>query len=174
MLHLDTGAMYRAVGLAVLKSGLDPKDEEAVCNLCIKGLAHVDVIHVRGKQVTLLNNADVSLEIRTQEVGMAASLVSRYDIVRQMLVKRQREIAKEQPMLLDGRDIGTVVLPDASVKIYRTATPESRAMRRYKQLAEKSAYTPYEQVLEELIKRGQSGLDSEGAIPSSVRMTQYL
>ena len=134
ILHLDTGAMYRAVGLYMLDNGVDPKDQEAVSALCEEGRALVDVRYADGSQQTLLNGQDVSGRIRAQEVGQAASAVSRYPAVRRMLVRRQQEMAKGQSMLLDGRDIGTVVLKDATVKIYLTASPEARATRRMLQL----------------------------------------
>lgn len=153
ILHLDTGAMYRAVGLAALDAKIDPKNQEAVCALCAQGGAQVDVRYHNGAQATLVNGQDVSDRIRTQEAGMAASCVSRYLPVRQMLVRRQRELAQSQPMLLDGRDIGTVVLPDATVKIYLTASPEVRAQRRMLQLREKGDQTPFEQVLAEVNAR---------------------
>ena len=153
ILHLDTGAMYRAVGLAALRAGVDPGDEEKVCALCEEGRAQVDVEYAQGLQRTLLCGQDVSQLIRTQEVGAAASSVSRYVPVRKMLVRRQQEMAKQQPMLLDGRDIGTVVLPDATVKIFLTASPEARARRRMLQLKESGAEIPFEQILAEVNAR---------------------
>lgn len=153
ILHLDTGAMYRAVGLAVTGQGIDPQDEAAVTALCEKGGAHVDVRYENGAQVTLVNGQDVTGLIRTQEAGTAASAVSRYPAVRRMLVARQRELAKEQPMLLDGRDIGTVVLPDAPVKVYLTASPEARAQRRLNQLREKGEDADFAAILAEVNAR---------------------
>ncbi|MBQ4639146.1 MAG: (d)CMP kinase [Clostridia bacterium] len=153
ILHLDTGAMYRAVGLCALEMGIDPYDEAAVSRMCEEGKALVDVKYQDGKQITLLNGRDVSPLIRTQEVGGAASAVSRYVPVRTMLVKRQQEMAAAQPMLLDGRDIGTVVLPDATVKIFLTASAEERARRRMLQLQEKGTFTPFEEVLAEVNAR---------------------
>ena len=153
ILHLDTGAMYRAVGLAVMDAGLDIKDEAGVTALCAAGRAHVDVRYQDGAQHTLVNGQDVTSRIRTQQAGTAASAVSRYAAVRQMLVRRQQEIAAAQPMLLDGRDICTVVLPNAPVKIYLTASAEERARRRYLQNLEKGDNTPYEDVLAALNAR---------------------
>ena len=153
ILHLDTGAMYRAVGLAALRGGIDPMDEEKVSRLCEEGKAQVDVKYEGGRQITLLCGDDVSEEIRTQEAGGAASAVSRYRAVRSMLVRRQQEMAKEQSMLLDGRDIGTVVLPNATLKIYLTASPEIRAQRRMLQLREKGDETPYDEILREVNAR---------------------
>ena len=153
ILHLDTGAMYRAVGLYMLDHGIELQDQKAVSSLCEEGKVLVDVRYEDGSQRTVLNGQDVSPRIRTQEVGQAASYVSRYPAVRRMLVRRQQEMAKTQPMLLDGRDIGTVVLKDASVKIYLTASPESRAKRRMLQLREKGDETPFETILQEVNAR---------------------
>ena len=157
ILHLDTGAMYRAVGLAVLQHSIDLQDEEAVTALCKQ--SQVDVRYENGSQVTLLDGQDVTGLIRSQEVGTAASAVSRYAGVRRLLVQRQQELAKTQPMLLDGRDIGTVVLPNAPVKIYLTATPEARAMRRLKQLQEKGDTADFAEVLAEVNARDEQDMN---------------
>ena len=153
ILHLDTGAMYRAVGICALELGIDPMDEAAVSRMCEEGKVLVDVKYQNGKQQTILNGNDVSSLIRTQEVGSAASAVSRYVPVRSMLVRRQQELAAAQPMLLDGRDIGTVVLPDATVKIFLTASAEERARRRLLQLQEKGESASFEEVLAEVNAR---------------------
>ncbi len=157
ILHLDTGAMYRAVGLAVLQHGVDLQDEEAVTDLCKQ--SQVDVRYENGAQVTLLDGRDVTGLIRSQEVGTAASAVSRYAGVRRLLVQRQQELAQTQPMLLDGRDIGTVVLPNAPVKVYLTATPEARAMRRLKQLLEKGETADFAEVLAEVNARDEQDMN---------------
>ncbi len=153
ILHLDTGAMYRAIGLCALQRGIDPRDEGAVCALCEGGEAQIDVKYLDGAQHTLLNGADVSPLLRTQEVGAAASAVSRYAPVRRMMVRQQQALAARQAMLVDGRDIGTVVLPNATVKVFLTATPESRAKRRMLQLREKGDQTPFEDILSEVNAR---------------------
>ena len=153
ILHLDTGAMYRAVGLYMLENGVDTQDEQRVSRLCGEGQVQVDARYEAGIQHTCLNGRDVSGLIRTQEAGGAASAVSRYPAVRKMLVRRQQEMARQQPMLLDGRDIGTVVLPNATVKIYLTASPESRATRRMLQLREKGDETPFGEILREVNAR---------------------
>lgn len=153
ILHLDTGAMYRAVGLCAMEQKIDLTDEEKVSALLTDGKARVDVRYENGTQLTLLNGRDVTNLIRSQEVGQAASAVSRYPLVRKMLVQRQQELARTQPMLLDGRDIGTVVLPNATVKIYLTASSEVRAERRMLQLREKDDQTPFETVLAEVNAR---------------------
>lgn len=151
ILHLDTGAMYRAVGLHVLRMGVDVGAEEAVSALA-EGL-RVDVRYVDGTQHTLLEGEDVTGMIRTPEVSMAASTVARYARVRGAMVALQRRLAQEQPMLVDGRDIGTRVLPQATLKVFLTASPEERARRRFLELQAKGLPDTYEQVLEELRKR---------------------
>ena len=161
IIHLDTGAMYRAVGLKALDSGIDIHDEEKVTEMCRSGAALVDVLYRDGAQVTLMNGEDVNGRIRTQQAGKAASAVSRYRYVREMLVKRQQEIAKKQDILIDGRDICTVVLPDAKVKIYLTASAEERARRRMQQLAEKGQQIPFEEILEEVNARDWQDMHRE-------------
>ena len=151
ILHLDTGAMYRALGLYALRSGADLTDEEAVSALA-EG-ADVQVRYEGGAQRTLLFGEDVSELIRTGEVSAAASAVSKWPAVRRRMVRAQQEMARGADMLIDGRDIGTVVLRDSPCKIYLTASPEERARRRYVQQLEKGDDTPYEQVLRELNAR---------------------
>lgn len=157
ILHLDTGAMYRAVGLAAIRRGVDPKDEAGVCAVCED--VSVDVRYGQEGQHTLLNGEDVTRLIRTEEVSMAASTVARYAHVRQAMVKLQQALAARQDMLLDGRDIGTRVLPNATVKIYLTASPEERARRRFLELEGKGSSDTYEQVLEDLKKRDQQDMN---------------
>ena len=135
ILHLDTGAMYRALGLKALMTGTDLQDESAVTELCEK--LDLDVGYGESGQRTMLDGKDVSGQIRTPEVSMAASTVSRYAEVRKMMVRRQQELAAKQDMLVDGRDICTTVLPNAPVKIYLTASSEERAKRRWKENREK-------------------------------------
>lgn len=151
ILHLDTGAMYRTVGLYMLKNGIDPQDEATVSARC--GEADVRVRYENGEQHTYLGDEDVTGSIRTGEVSAAASAISKWAAVRRRMVAAQREIAEQADMLIDGRDIGTNVLTDAPVKIFLTATPEERARRRYRQQVEKGDMTPYEQVLTELNAR---------------------
>ena len=153
LIHLDTGAMYRALGLAAARQGIDMENERDVVSLCENGEARIDVRYESGRQVTLLNGEDVSNEIREQRIGDAASMVSRYKGVRAFMVRKQQEIAGRQDILIDGRDICTVVLPDAKVKIYLTATPEERARRRQNQLAEKGQAISFAKVLEEINMR---------------------
>ena len=153
ILHLDTGAMYRAIGLAALRRGLDPRQEEPVCDMLARGEAPVDVRFVNGRQQTLLDGEPVDEQIRAQEVGSAASAVSRYPAVRKHLVALQQQLAHSMSMIVDGRDIGTVVLPRARVKIFLAASAEVRARRRHLQLLEKGSMLSFDEVLKELIAR---------------------
>lgn len=151
ILHLDTGAMYRTLGLYALRSGVNLEDEAAVTACC--ETAKVSVKYENGAQKTMLFDEDVSALIRTGEVSAAASAVSKWPGVRSIMVRAQQEIARSADMLIDGRDIGTVVLKDSPCKIYLTASAEERARRRYLQNLEKGDTTPYEQVLAELNAR---------------------
>lgn len=154
ILHLDTGAMYRALALGVLRAGILPEDTDAVSAYCSSGLGQVDVRFAGGRQMTLLNQEDVSGLIRSEQVGAAASAVSRLKSVRQYLVSQQRRLAQGQSMLIDGRDIGTVVLPQARVKIFLTASPAQRAQRRLEQLRQAgNSQATFEQVLADLTAR---------------------
>lgn len=159
ILHLDTGAMYRAAGLACLKNGISPKDEEAVTRLIAGGGADITVQYRNRKQATLLNGEDVSDAIRTEEAGIAASAVSCYPAVRSHMVALQRALAAHTSVVMDGRDIGTVVLKDAGLKIFLTASPEARARRRMRQMEEKGVKADYDTVLRDLIARDKQ--DSE-------------
>ena len=161
ILHLDTGAMYRAVGLAAAKAGVDLNDEQAVSALCKEGKVRIDVKYVNGAQQTFANGEDVTPFIRSQEAGTAASCVSRYAAVRRMLVARQQELAEEQSMLMDGRDIGTVVLPHAKVKIYLTASAEARARRRMLQLQQKGQDADFEEILNEVNARDYQDMNRQ-------------
>jgi cytidylate kinase len=151
ILHLDTGAMYRAVGYAALSRHIAPEDENALEKML--GEITIEVRYGDGKQQTLINGTDVSPLIRTPEVGMAASTVSRFGAVRSRMVEMQRDIAKKIDMVVDGRDIGTNVLPDAMIKVYLTASPQERARRRYMELKESGGTDDYEAVLQDLQRR---------------------
>lgn len=153
ILHLDTGTMYRAIGLYALDQGISPDDEDALARMIAQEDARVSVDFQNGQQVTLLNGVDVTGRLREEAVGKAASAVSKYAVVRKYLVRLQQQIAKERSLLIDGRDIGTVVLPDAKVKIFLTASAEDRAMRRYKQLLDAGKGADYQKVLTDLKAR---------------------
>lgn len=157
ILHLDTGAMYRAVGLHAIRMGADMGDEAAMAAL-VEDI-DVQVRYENGAQRTLLFGEDVSDLIRTGEVSAAASAVSRWGAVRRRMVRAQQEMAAKADMLIDGRDIGTVVLKDSPCKIFLTASAEERARRRYEQQIAKGDMTPYEQVLRELNARDEQDMN---------------
>ncbi len=157
ILHLDTGAMYRALGLTALRSGTDVQDEKKVVALCRK--LDVSVSHGADGQHTFVEGEDVTGLIRTPEVSMAASAVSRYAEVRRQMVRIQQKLAAETDMVLDGRDICTTVLPNATAKIYLTAAPEERARRRYLEMKEKGQEESFEKVLEDLKKRDEQDMN---------------
>ena len=159
-IYVDTGAMFRTIGLYALRAGKDPKDNEAV-NALLPEIS-LKFAFIEGEQHIYLNGEDVSTAIRTEEVGMAASAVGANPAVRTFLLGMQRDMAKTQDVLMDGRDIGTVVLPDATVKIYLTASCEVRAKRRFDELQQKGDKTPYAQILAETKQRDKQ--DSERAI----------
>ncbi|MBR5614836.1 MAG: (d)CMP kinase [Clostridia bacterium] len=156
--YIDTGAMYRAIGLAAIRAGVDPdKDIQAVEKLLpdIK----VDISHSKSGQLVFLNGEDVSTEIRLPDVSVAASDVSRIPAVRSKLLDLQRSIAEKTDVIMDGRDIGTVVLPDAQLKIFLTASVEERAMRRYRELCEKGIECNFDEVKKDMAYRDKN--DSE-------------
>ena len=150
-IYVDTGALYRAVGVNGLRNKLDTKDEKAIKKMLKK--TKVELKYIDGVQHVFLNDEDVSDEIRTPDASMAASNVSAIQCVRDFLFDTQRDIAKKNNCIMDGRDIATVVLPDAQVKIFLTASAEVRAQRRFLELQEKGSTDTYEKVLEELKQR---------------------
>ncbi len=147
-IYVDTGALYRAVGLNALNLGKNTKSEEEVVST-LEGLS-VSLRFVDGEQRVFLGEEDVSLAIRQNEVSMAASNVSAIPKVREFLFELQRSIAQNNNCIMDGRDIGTVVLPNAQIKIYLTASAEARADRRYKELVEKGQQVNYDEILREI------------------------
>ena len=150
-IYIDTGAMYRAVGLFCVRNNIDINDEEEVK----KHLDDIDIniIYKDGNQEIELNGEIVSKEIRENHISHCASVVSQYKDVREKLVSLQQELAKKNSVIMDGRDIGTVVLPDADLKIYLIASDEVRAQRRYKELIEKGQTVEYDKIVEELKER---------------------
>lgn len=149
--YVDTGAMYRTIGLYAVRQGADLHDAAAVAALLPQ--IRLDIRLVDGSQHVYLNGEDVSEAIRAEEIGMAASAVSAHPPVRAFLLETQRGLAANQNVLMDGRDIGTVVLPNATVKIFLTASPEARAQRRCKELQEKGQAAEYETVLADIRQR---------------------
>ncbi|MBF1096008.1 MAG: (d)CMP kinase [Solobacterium sp.] len=157
--HLDTGAMYRSTAYKALQNHICLEDEEAVCKM----LEHTKIQLLIDGSI-LLDGEDVSDKIRTNEISLAASLVSKLANVRRMLVARQQEMAKEKGFIMDGRDIGTVVLKDAEVKIYMTATPMARAKRRYDQNIAKNIPTgSIEEIAREIAERDLQDMTRENS-----------
>lgn len=159
-IYVDTGAMYRTVALALLRAGVENQDTDGVKALLDR--INIELKFVNGEQRVFLDGEDVSDKIRTPEVSMRASSSSALGAVRAFLLDKQRDLAKTNDVLMDGRDIGTVVLPNATVKIFLTASPEERARRRFLELQAKGAPDTYEQVYEDMVKRDYD--DSHRAI----------
>jgi cytidylate kinase len=158
-IYVDTGALYRTVGLKFSNIGADTNlncDIDAVLSETA-----VDIRFVDGEQRVFLDDKDVSDEIRTPTASMMASAVSAKPSVRAFLLEMQRKLAKENNVVMDGRDIGTVVLPDAEVKIYLTASAEARANRRYKELIEKGTNVTYKEVYDDMVQRDYNDMNRE-------------
>ena len=161
-IYVDTGAIYRTVGLAAQNAGLDSRDTEGIVAL----LPSVDIdisYDGDGTQAMLLNGADVSMEIRTPKSSIYASDVSTIPEVRAFLLNMQRDMAEKRDVIMDGRDIGTVVLPDASLKLFLTASAQRRAERRFLELREKGVETTLEEVLHDIEARDYADTHRETA-----------
>ncbi|MGI5977986.1 MAG: (d)CMP kinase [Oscillospiraceae bacterium] len=154
-LYVDTGAIYRTVGVAVKRSGADSKDRAAVAKLLPE--LHITMRYDdSGLQRMFLNGDDVTDAIREPDISLYASAVSAQPDVRAFLLEMQRSLARENSVVMDGRDIGTVVLPQADVKIFLTASPEERAQRRYAELLQRGVETSYDEVLRDLKRRDEN------------------
>ena len=153
LIYVDTGAMYRALGLYLLRNKIDAADEAAVIAACER--ADVSIAFENGEQVVLLDSENVNGLIRTEAVGNMASACSAIARVREIMVERQQKLAKNCDVVMDGRDIGTVVLPDAHCKIFLTASAKVRAKRRYDELVEKGVPCDLKQIEEDIIKRDE-------------------
>ncbi len=151
IIYVDTGALYRTIGYFVRSRDIDPHDEEAV-GACLKDIT-IEVGHADGTQRVCLNGEDLGDKIRTPEMSMYASAVSAIPAVRAFLLETQKDIARKNSVIMDGRDIGTVILPDADVKIFMTASAECRAKRRFDELKAKGIDAKYEDVLAEMNER---------------------
>lgn len=151
LVYVDTGALYRAVGLYMLDNGIPPKDAEAVTAALAR--VQVELVYQDGTQTVLLNGTDVGSRIRTPEVSMAASAVSAIPAVRVFLKDLQTDMVQRGGVIMDGRDIGTVIMPDADAKLFLTASSEARARRRYLEMQEKGVECTYEQILKETMER---------------------
>lgn len=163
-IYVDTGALYRSIALWVSRCGISKEDKNSI-------IAELDKITLElgydnGTQRVYLNSEDVSDEIRTPEISMYASAVSAIPEVRTFLLTLQRDMAKKHDVIMDGRDIGTVILPDATLKVFMTASPEGRAKRRYKELLEKGVSVTYEEVLSDMVERDRN--DSTRSIAPAV------
>lgn len=162
IVYVDTGAIYRSIGYYVYCKGIDPKDAPAVIAI----LPELD-IQMRygedGVQRMILNGEDVSAQIRLPEMSMYASAVSAIPEVRTFLLEMQRQIARTTSVIMDGRDIGTVVLPNAEVKIFLTAAAEVRAQRRMKELEQRGTPQPFEEVLQQIVERDWADSHREAA-----------
>lgn len=157
-IYVDTGALYRTAALYITENNIsDDKIEESLKN------ADISLKFIDGEQRVFLGDRDVSGLIRTPEISMAASRTSAIPAVRAYLFDTQKKIARENNVIMDGRDIGTVVLPDADVKIFLTASAEERANRRYKELAEKPDCPSYEDILKDIIQRDHQDMNRETA-----------
>ena len=150
-IYLDTGAMYRAVALYMVRNGVGIFDTETITARAAE--AKVDIEYIGEEQCVLLLGENVNGYLRTKQMDAASSAVSAVPEVRRLLVARQQEIAAERSVVMDGRDIGTKVLPDATLKIFLTATAEERANRRYKQLVDKGETPCYEEILADINQR---------------------
>lgn len=156
-IYVDTGALYRTVALSLINEKIDTSDESAVQGHLSE--ISVDISYVGDEQRVFLNDNDVSELIRSPEVSMGASKASALPCVRQFLFDKQRDLAVKNNVVMDGRDIGTVVLPEAQVKIYLTATAEERARRRMKEMLEKGQEADFNSVLEDIKKRDHNDMN---------------
>ena len=154
IIYVDTGALYRNIGLFVLRRGVDPKDSESVISLLPE--IKLEMKFEDGRQIILLNGVDEGDKIRTPECSMAASAVSAIGEVRKFLLDMQRATARRNSVIMDGRDIGTVILPNAEVKIFLTASAKARAERRHKELLAKGQQITFEQVYNEMVERDKN------------------
>ena len=158
-IYVDTGAMYRAMAYYFLQKKTDPSDETAIAAMCPD--VDVTIAYEGNEQQVLLNGENVNGFIRTEEVGNMASSVSVYPVVRTKLVELQRQLAAKSDVIMDGRDIGTCVLPDAQVKIYLTASSATRAKRRFDELAAKGETCDLEQIEKDIIDRDYRDMHRE-------------
>ena len=158
-IYVDTGAMYRAMALYVLEQNIDPQDQAKVAAVCPD--IDVTILYEDGVQQVLLNGKNVSAEIRQEIVGNTASKISVIKEVREKLVALQRQLAAKENVVMDGRDIGTNVLPNADVKVYLTASVECRAMRRFKELEGKGEACDFEQIRQDIQERDERDMTRE-------------
>lgn len=171
--YVDTGAIYRTIGLAAFNRGIDTKDSTAVISLLPE--LSIDLrYNENGEQRMFLSGVDVSGEIRRPEISMCASNVSAVAEVRDYLTDMQRNMAKRYDVIMDGRDIGTVILPDADVKVFLTASADARADRRYKELINKGSKVSYEEVLNDMKRRDEQDINRAAAPLKAAEDAVYL
>lgn len=171
-IYVDTGAMYRSIALYLLRNGISADNSEAVKKALEK--IEIAIQYVDGEQHVLLNREDVSGQIRTEAVGNMASKAAVLPCVREKLLELQRKLAREQDVVMDGRDIGTNILPDAQLKIYLTASVDTRANRRYKELVEKGENCDLEDIKKDIEKRDYQDMHRETAPLMQAEDAVYL
>ena len=159
LIYVDTGAMYRAMALLMIRNGVDLTDTDRIISLA--ETADISIAYENGEQVVLLNGENVNGYLRTEAVGNAASAVSTIGAVRKKLVQLQQQLAAKSDCIMDGRDIGTCVLPDASCKIYLTASSAVRAKRRFEELAAKGEKCEYDKILADIEERDYRDMHRE-------------
>ena len=158
-IYVDTGAMYRAMALYLLRREVNRDDTEQIGNICQD--AEISIEYQNGEQIVLLNGENVNSYLRTEEVGNMASVSSAVPRVREKLLSLQRKLAKDMSVVMDGRDIGTTILPDADVKIYLTASSLTRAKRRYLELQEKGTVCNLDDIQKDIEERDQRDMNRE-------------
>ena len=158
-IYVDTGAMYRGLAIHFLKKGISPEDKEAVAKACID--ADVSIVYENGVQQVYLNGENITGMLRTEEVGNMASKTSAIPAVREKLLELQKTLAREKDVIMDGRDIGTNILPNADVKIYLTASVETRAKRRYDELASKGESCDFDEIARDNKERDERDMTRE-------------
>ncbi len=158
-IYVDTGAMYRAMALYLIRMGVEKDDKEKIEEICKN--ADITIEYKDGEQIVLLNDENVNGLIRTEEVGNMASVSSANGKVREKLVQLQKELAKKADVVMDGRDIGTCVLPNADTKVYLTASAEVRAKRRFDELTQKGESCDLEKIKEDIIERDHRDMTRE-------------
>lgn len=158
-IYVDTGAMYRAMALHMLRKGIPAEDDNAISKACED--ADITIQYANGEQVVLLNGENVNGQIRTEEVGNMASASSVNIDVRKKLVLLQQKLAKTADVIMDGRDIGTCVLPHADVKVYLTASSKVRAKRRYDELTAKGVFCDFDRIEKDIIERDERDMNRE-------------
>ena len=158
-IYVDTGAMFRALAIHFLKKGIHPEDRENIIEACKD--VEVSIAYENDAQQVYLNGENVTTQLRTEEVGNMASRISSVPEVRTKLLELQRELAKTKDVIMDGRDIGTVILPDADVKIYLTASVQTRAQRRFDELKEKGMDCDFDEIAKDIADRDYRDMNRE-------------